>query len=319
MVSRRTRRTGLAALALGLGIAAAAQLAAPLATPPLYDGVVVVQPYVYVNPPAGKPGGAKGASAHLALSGSKSPLVALATPEQPPQAQVVAGDGTLVLPATATALDVSITPLDPSVDAAAASTARVLGNVYRFALADQSGDAATAPASALVTVVLRAPEDAPGATLGQLVDGAWHALKSEPMFGSTYVAVVTSFGDFAVIVPGGSTPSSGASGLVVRGDLAARPAGSDDTVRPGGRRRLRRIPVRSRARCHRGPRPAGLHRDRNPVPGTSRRERPSRQERPSLTRRDATLGRWLLGTQAPPRQRGDTTSWEAPRDGRFVP
>ena len=139
MVPRRVRRTGLAACALGLGIAAAAQLAAPLATPPLYDGVVVVQPYVFVNPPAVKPGGAKGASAHLALSGSKSPLVALATPEQPPQAQVVAGDGTLVLPATATALDVSITPLDPSVDTAAASTARVLGNVYRFAVVDQAG------------------------------------------------------------------------------------------------------------------------------------------------------------------------------------
>ena len=223
MVPRRVRRTGLAACALGLGIAAAAQLAAPLATPPLYDGVVVVQPYVFVNPPAGKPGGAKGASAHLALSGSKSPLVALATPEQPPQAQVVAGDGTLVLPATATALDVSITPLDPSVDAAAASTARVLGNVYRFAVVDQAGDAATAPASALVTVVLRAPEDAPDATLGQLVDGAWQPLKSEPMFGSTYVAVVTSFGDFAVIVPGASTPPSGGSSSQA-GSPAAQPA-----------------------------------------------------------------------------------------------
>jgi hypothetical protein len=224
MVPRRVRRTGLAAFALGLGIAAAAQLAAPLATPPLYDGVVVVQPYVYVNPPAGKPGGAKGASAHLALSGSRSPLVALATPEQPPQAQVVAGDGTLVLPATATALDVSITPFDPSVDAAAASTARVLGNVYRFAVVDQAGDAATAPAAALVTVVLRAPEDAPDATLGQLVDGAWHPLKSEPMFGSTYVAVVTSFGDFAVVVPGASTPSSAASSSSQASSPAAEPA-----------------------------------------------------------------------------------------------
>jgi len=224
MVPRRVRRTGLAAFALGLGIAAAAQLAAPLATPPLYDGVVVVQPYVYVNPPAGKPGGAKGASAHLALSGSRSPLVALATPEQPPQAQVVAGDGTLVLPATATALDVSITPFDPSVDAAAASTARVLGNVYRFAVVDQAGDAATVPAAALVTVVLRAPEDAPDATLGQLVDGAWHPLKSEPMFGSTYVAVVTSFGDFAVVVPGASTPSSAASSSSQGSSPAAEPA-----------------------------------------------------------------------------------------------
>ncbi len=234
MVPRRLRRTGLAALALGLGIAAAAQLAAPLATPPLYDGVVVVQPYVYVNPPAGKPGGAKGASAQLALSGSKSPLVALATPEQPPQAQVVAGDGTLVLPATATALDVSITPLDPSVDAAAASTARVLGNVYRFALADQSGNAATAPASALVTVVVRAPEDAPGATLGQLVDGVWHALKSEPMFGSTYVAVVTSFGDFAVIVPGASTPSSGVSASSSPGTSSSAQPAATTPSGPGG-------------------------------------------------------------------------------------
>lgn len=234
MGARRMRRTGLAALALGLGIAAVAQLAAPLATPPLYDGVVVVQPYVYVNPPAGKPGAAKGASAHLALSGPKSPLVALATPEQPPQAQVVAGDGTLVLPATATALDVSITPLDPSVDAAAASTARVLGNVYRFALADQSGAAATAPASALVTVVLRAPEDAPGATLGQLVDGAWHPLKSEPMFGSTYVAVVTSFGDFAVIVPGESTPSSGASASSSAGTSSSAQPAATMLSGPGG-------------------------------------------------------------------------------------
>jgi hypothetical protein len=234
MDPRRMRRTGLAALALGLGIAAAAQLAAPLATPPLYDGVVVVQPYVYVNPPAGKPGGAKGASAHLALSGSRSPLVALATPEQPPQAQVVAGDGALVLPATATALDVSITPFDPSVDAAAASTARILGNVYRFSVVDQAGDAATAPASALVTVVLRAPEDAPGATLGQLVDGAWHPLKSEPMFGSTYVAVVTSFGDFAVVVPGGSTPSSGASSSSEASSPAAQPAATTPGVGGSG-------------------------------------------------------------------------------------
>jgi hypothetical protein len=129
-----------------------------------------------------------------------------------------------MLPATATTLDVSITPFDPSVDAAAASTARVLGNVYRFTLVDQAGDAATAPASALVTVVLRAPEDAPGATLGQLVDGAWHALKSEPMFGSTYVAVVTSFGDFAVVVPGASTPSSGASSSSQASSAAAQPA-----------------------------------------------------------------------------------------------
>ena len=229
------RRVALSVIALGLGIAAAAQVAAPLAAPPLYDGVIVVQPYVYVNPPAGKPGGAKGASAHVAMNGPKNAVVALATPEQPPQAQVVAGDGALLLPPSATVIDVSITPFDPSVDATVAGAARILGNVYRITLVDQAGDPATAPASGLVTVVLRAPEDADGAQVGQVVDGTWHPLKSEPMFGSTYVAVVTSFGDFAVIVPGTTpiSPSAASTTLSSAGPSApAAGAASAATVGP---------------------------------------------------------------------------------------
>lgn len=214
-----SRRAGLAAVGLGLGIAAVAQVASPLATPPLYDGVVVVQPYVYVNPPPGKPGGAQGNSAHLAMNGHASPAVVLATPEQPPQAQVVAQGGSLVVPPSATSLDAHITPLDPSVDAAAASTGRVLGNVYRITIVDQDGTPATAPLSALVTVVLRASEDVPGAKVGQLVGDAWHLLKSEVGFGSSYVAVVTGFGDFAVVAPPSSTSAPTAGG-------SAAPAGS---------------------------------------------------------------------------------------------
>ena len=219
------RRTGLAALALGLAIAAAAQLTAPLAAPPLYDGVVVTQPYVYVNPPAGQPGGARGASAHLPVTG-RSPLVALATPEQPPQAQIVAGDGTLVLPPSATALDASITPLDPTVDATVTGAARVLGNIYRITLVDQAGAAATAPAAGLVTVVLRAPEDVAGAQIGQVVDGTWHPLKSESMFGAASVAVVTGFGDFAVIVAGSTSASPSASGAALSSFPASAAVGT---------------------------------------------------------------------------------------------
>jgi hypothetical protein len=218
------RRMGLAALALGLGIAAAAQIAAPLAPPPLYDGVVVVQPYVFVNPPAGKLAGAQGASAHLPMNGHKSPVVVFATPEQPPQAQVVAGDGTLALPLSATALEASITPFDPSVDATAAGAARILGNVYRITIVDQTGAAATAPASGLVTVVLRAPEDVPGAQVGLVVGGTWHPLKSEAMYGSAYVAVVTGFGDFAVIVPGATPVSPSASGAALSSLAPSAPA-----------------------------------------------------------------------------------------------
>ena len=228
------RRTGLATLALGLAIAAAAQLTAPLAAPPLYDGGVVVQPYVYVNPPAGQPGGARGASAKLPMIG-RSPLVALATPEQPPQAQVVAGEGTLVLPSSATALDASITPLDPSIDASVTGAARVLGNIYRITIVDQAGAAAMAPAAGLVTVVLRAPEDVAGAQVGQIVDGTWHPLKSEAMFGAAYVAVVTGFGDFAVIVAGSTSASPSASSAALSSIPASAAAvGTPSaTVAPG--------------------------------------------------------------------------------------
>lgn len=224
-----TRRVALAVIALGLGIAAAAQIGAPLAAPPLYDGVVVVQPYVYVNPPAGKPGGAMGASAHVPMNGPKNAVVALATPEQPPQAQVVAGDGTLVLPPSATSLDVSITPLDPSVEGGVTGAAQVLGNVYAINLVDQAGAPATALPSSLVTVVIRAPGDVAGAQVGQVVDGAWHPLKSEPMFGSTWVAVVTSFGDFAVIVPGTSSAGPAASGATLS---SIAPTGSANGAAP---------------------------------------------------------------------------------------
>ena len=110
--------------------------------------------------------------------------------------------------------------------------------MYRITLVDQAGDAATAPASALVTVVLRAPEDAPGATLGQLVGGAWHPLKSEPMFGSTYVAVVTGFGDFAVVAPPSSTAAPSAAGSTAPAGSAAggsaTPAGSASGGGAGG-------------------------------------------------------------------------------------
>jgi hypothetical protein len=224
----RPRWAGVGALAVGLGIAGAAQLAAPLATPPLYDGVVVVQPYVYVSPPAGKPDRAQGASAQLPMDGHKSPFIALATPEQPPQAQMTAEGGSLVLPSSATSLALSITPLDPSVDASATG-AQIVGNVYRFSVTDQAGVAATAPASALVTVVLRAPEIVLGAQVGQLVGGTWRPLKSELGMGASYVAVVTSFGDFAVVVPGASS-SPAASAQAATTPTSATPSASPGTA-----------------------------------------------------------------------------------------
>lgn len=243
MVDVTTRRgVAAASLALGLLVAATAQLMSPLATPPLYDGVVVVAPYVYVNPPPGQPGGAQGTSEHLRMSGHTAPQVVAATAEQPAQAQLVAQQGSLVLPATAISIDVTITPLDPQVDARAAGAALVLGNVYRIRIVDQDGNAATAPASALVSVVLRAPSDVPGAQLGLLVGRSWQPLKSEAGFGSTFVTVATRFGDFAVIVPGTAptapapsraTSSAQPSAEALATGSLAPPSAAEATASPG--------------------------------------------------------------------------------------
>src|SRR6185436_17280717 len=102
------RLIAIACLVLGLGVGAAAQVVAPLPGPPLYDGVPLDEPYVYLAPPPGASGGAQGASATLALENGTSPLVAIATPETVPQAQIFAAPGSLTLPPGTTSLSASI-------------------------------------------------------------------------------------------------------------------------------------------------------------------------------------------------------------------
>ena len=197
----RRRRAGAVVLAAGLAAIALGQLIAPIAAPPLYDGVVVVEPYRWLDPaPAGQKGGAKGATATIAVKDGANPLVAIATSEQPPQAQVFAPPSSLTLASGATSLALSIQPIPTE---GAPADGHIVGNVYRILIADQNGQAVTAPASALVSVVIRGPGTIADATTEQFVDGSWKPLKTSAAgFASTFLAVVTSFGDFALVAPG---------------------------------------------------------------------------------------------------------------------
>ena len=172
----RTRRLGLPVLVIGLLGIALAQWVAPLAAPPLYDGVVVAEPYRWLVPPPGEHGAPTSASATLRPIGEASPLLALATAEEPPQAQVFGTDGALVLPAGTSSIKVSITPILP---ASLPNEGHIAGNVYRIAVTNQKGVPITAPASAQVTVVIRGPDGTVGATIERYADGAWKTLKTE--------------------------------------------------------------------------------------------------------------------------------------------
>jgi hypothetical protein len=196
-----TRRSS-AAITLGAGflIIVAARLAGP-AAPPLYDGVIPVEPYVWLDPPPGHPGGALGASADFEVIDGQSPLITVTTPELAPQAQLFAPPGGLTVPAGARTIHVSIEPVRPEV---LPTIGHIDGNVYRMSVTDEDGTALTAPADAQVTVVLRSSDPTlVEASISKLVLGVWQpASTSSSGFGGTFLAVVTTFGDVAVIAPG---------------------------------------------------------------------------------------------------------------------
>ena len=85
-------------LAAGLLLLVLVQLPARNVPAALYDGVVVEDPYRYLDPPAGALGDPASATATAQVeSGSVAQLYA-ATSEVPPQAQVITEQGALIVP-----------------------------------------------------------------------------------------------------------------------------------------------------------------------------------------------------------------------------
>jgi hypothetical protein len=229
-------RRGVALSALGAGIIVivVARSLIPSA-PPLYDGVVPLERYLWLDPPPGHPGGAKGATAEIQVKGGKSPFIAVATPELEPQAQIVAQPGALTLPPGTRRIKVSIQPVPTE---GVPADGHIDGNVYRITVTDGNGAPLTAPASALVSVVMRGTDPTlDEATIARFSNGSWQPLKkSSAGFGATFLAVVTGFGDFAVIAPGpGSSVSvSEAPAAAATASLAQSPAAILTSGAPSG-------------------------------------------------------------------------------------
>lgn len=222
------RGAALAALGVGILVIVGARLVIPTA-PPLYDGILPLEPYRWLEPPPGQHGGAKGATAQIPVKGGKGPLIAVATPELEPQAQIYASPEGLTLPPGTRLIKVSIEPVPVE---GVPADGHIDGNVYRLSVTDQDGTPLTAPASALVSIVLRAADPTLGeATIEQFSNGSWVPLKtSSAGFGASFLSVVTEFGDFAVIAPGAGpsapTTSSPATPATSSASDSAVPIGS---------------------------------------------------------------------------------------------
>src|SRR6202008_1664103 len=87
------------------------QFTAPFRSLPLYDGVIVQEPYRYLAPSSGQAGSPTSYAGTQPIHGATSPAFVAATTESPPQAQLIAPAGAFVVPAGVTALSISIQPV----------------------------------------------------------------------------------------------------------------------------------------------------------------------------------------------------------------
>jgi hypothetical protein len=211
---KRTRPLAWLTLAAGLGLLVLFG-ARGVAQPPLYDGVVVEDPYRYLDPAAGGPGHPSSVSDTLAPDAGVSPSIYSGTLENPPQAQLIIDRDALELPAGTTAIKVAIEPIVPPA-APVASGLSLGGNVYRFTITNQAGTALTLRSGKTATVVLRAPNGVTSGILARFADGKWSPLATQNAgLPDMFAANPPSLGTYVVTIGAAASSSAlpGSSGL----------------------------------------------------------------------------------------------------------
>lgn len=173
---------------------------------PLYDGIVVEDPYLYVNPAPGQPGPPQPAAAEMGVTSGMSPAIVVTTIENPPQAQLLVPSRALALPTGATSLTSSVEPLAPSADQAKGAVA---GDVYRLSVTDDTGADVPLAGRRQATIILRAPTTDIALVVARWDGTSWQRLAStmnnQP---DMLKAQADQLGEFA-LVPGASSPSAG--------------------------------------------------------------------------------------------------------------
>ena len=209
------RRVGWLSILAGAGLALTVQVLAPVGVP-LYDGVVVQEPYRFLRPTSDQAGDPTSYSDSKPVAEAASPAFAAATTENPPQAQLIAQADAFALTTGVTSLKVSITPIDAP---APPTGGTIAGNVYRFSVADQAGNPLAAKAcEGCRSLLLRAPDGVIEAEIMRFVNGAWVDVETvhAGMVG-LYQTNANVLGDFAVIAGASSQPVAGVDPLIILG------------------------------------------------------------------------------------------------------
>jgi hypothetical protein len=201
------RRLGWLLLAIAALIVLVVQAAQPVGVP-LYDGVVIQEPYRFLHPSGDQSGSPTTYTSQKAVAGDLSPSFAAATMENPPQAQLIAQRGAFTLTAGATQVLLSVTAIEPP---PAPAGATIAGNVYRFSVTDQAGTPLEVRQCAgCLSLLLRAPDGTEGAAIKRYVNGAWTDIETvHAGMVDLYQANATATGDYAVISGNNEAPPEG--------------------------------------------------------------------------------------------------------------
>jgi hypothetical protein len=200
-VTLRGRRLAAVAMAAGLGLTGLAQLMASPHPAPLFDGVLIEDPYRYVAPQASAAGGPLSAEQTQPVVSGAVPLLAVGTAEVPPQAQIIAQADAFDIPAGTSSITISIRPSAPT-------DPQIVGNVYSLKVTDQAGVPLTLRPGSVVTIVLRSPDPNVVAQVARFDGTTWVPLQTENGgLPDLFSANITAFGDFALRLTGTATNS----------------------------------------------------------------------------------------------------------------
>jgi hypothetical protein len=223
----RQRLTAGALLLAGLALVAIVQAIHVGSTAPLFDGVFNEDPYRFVEPAPSAAGDPLSAEQTQPVANGAVGLLAVGTEEVPPQAQIIAQADAFAIPATTTAVTVSIRPSAPT-------DPRIVGNVYSLTVTDQAGTALALRPGSLVTIVLRSPDPNVAAQVARFDGTSWVPLPTEHGgLPDLFSANITEVGDFAVLVTEAASLSPGASSGGALGTPAPS-AGPGSTPGDGG-------------------------------------------------------------------------------------
>jgi hypothetical protein len=209
-------------LLIGLGLTGLVAATSSLRAPPLLDGVFIEDPYRWVAPPSGADGDPPSVTTAQQVVDGSVPLLAVATSEVPPQAQIIAQEDAFAIAADTASVTITIQPSAPT-------DPTIAGNVYRFSVTDDQGTALEIRPGAQVTLVLRAPQQDLVAQIARFEGSTWVTLPTE--FGGLpdlFAANITQLGDYAVVVVAGPTASASAGTSMAESSPPAPSGGGGD-------------------------------------------------------------------------------------------